>query len=125
MFTYSSTSKEQLGRYGNGTGQGTMMHGESDGWFTFVAGHSSNPLHESEGKSGKKKEMLRAYGSVHTPQLPSASYGVGVFKNIANTSFNMFKRPVVPPLSRPWLSLRWGHLQIAFHRHGLILITDR
>lgn len=41
-----------------------MMHGESDGWFTFVAGHSSNPLHESEGKSGKKKEMLRDYCSL-------------------------------------------------------------
>lgn len=35
-----------------------MMHGESDGWFTFVAGHSSNPLHESEGKSGKKRRCF-------------------------------------------------------------------
>lgn len=48
-----------------------MMHGESDGWFTFVAGHSSNPLHESEGKSGKKKEMLRDYCSL--PLTPRAN----------------------------------------------------
>jgi hypothetical protein len=35
-------------------GQGAIMQGERDGWFTFIACYSSNLLHESEGENGKK-----------------------------------------------------------------------
>jgi oxalate decarboxylase/phosphoglucose isomerase-like protein (cupin superfamily) len=59
VLTYSSTSKGAIcDGLAMAQGQGAMMHGESDGWFTFVAGYSSYLLHDTEGKSGKKRKSL-------------------------------------------------------------------